>query len=84
MTAIVAMKHLRVLRLMHTGITDKTVQGLGILDQLEALNVFDTSVTSAALPAIARLPKLAHCYVGQTAIPNGVGLPKALTGKIVF
>jgi uncharacterized membrane protein len=83
-TAIVAMKHLRVLRLMHTGITDKTVQGLGTLDQLEALNVFDTSVTSAALPAIARLPKLAHCYVGQTAIPNGVGLPKALTGKIVF
>jgi hypothetical protein len=83
-TAIVAMKHLRVLRLMHTGITDKTVQGLGTLDQLEALNVFDTPVTPAALPAIARLPKLAHCYAGQTAIPPGISVPQALIGKLVF
>jgi uncharacterized membrane protein len=83
-TAIAAMKQLRVLRLMHTAITDKTVQGLGTLDQLESLNVFDTQVTPAALPAIVRLPKLAHFYAGQTAIPNGVGVPQALTGKIVF
>ncbi len=83
-SSIADMKRLRVLRLMHTGITDTTVQGLGSLDQLEALNVFDTRVTPAALPAIARLPRLAHCYVGQTAIPNGLVLPQALTGKIVF
>ncbi len=83
-TSIAAMKQLRVLRLVHTGITDKTVQGLGTLDQLESLNVFDTPVTPAALPAIARLPKLAHFYAGQTAIPNGVAVPQALTGKIVF
>jgi len=83
-TAIAAMKRLRVLRLMHSGITDNTVQGLGALDQLESLNVFDTPVTPAALPAIARLPKLGHFYAGQTAIPNGVVVPQALTGKIVF
>jgi uncharacterized membrane protein len=83
-TAIAAMKHLRVLRLMHTGITDRTVQGLGTLDQLESLNIFDTPVTPAVLPAIASLPKLAHLYAGQTAIPNGVVVPQALTGKIVF
>ena len=83
-TAMAAMKRLRVLRLMHTGITDQTVQGLGALDQLESLNVFDTSVTPAALPTIAKLPKLAHCYAGQTAIPTGISVPQALTGKIVF
>jgi hypothetical protein len=83
-TAMAAMKRLRVLRLMHTGITDQTVQGLGALDQLESLNVFDTPVTPAALPTIAKLPKLAHCYAGQTAIPAGISVPQALTGKIVF
>jgi hypothetical protein len=72
------------LRLTHTGITDTTVQALGSLDQLEALNVFDTRVTPAALPAIARLPKLAHCYAGQTAIPAGIALPETLAGKLVF
>ena len=83
-TVIAAMKHLRVLRLMHTRITDKTVQGLGALDQLQSLNVFDTPVTPAALPAVARLPKLAHCYAGQTAIPTGISVPQALIGKLVF
>jgi uncharacterized membrane protein len=83
-TAIAAMKHLRVLRLMHTRITDKTVQSLDPLDQLESLNVFDTQVTPAALPAVARLPKLAHCYAGQTAIPTEISVPQALIGKLVF
>jgi uncharacterized membrane protein len=83
-TVIAAMKRLRVLRLMHTGITDTTVQGLGSLDQLEALNVFDTRVTPAALPTIEKLPKLAHCYAGQTAIPTGIAVPQTLAGKLVF
>jgi uncharacterized membrane protein len=82
--AIADMKRLRVLRLVHTRITDTTVQGLGGLDQLESMNVFDTQVTPAALPTIARLPKLAHCYVGQTAIPAGISVPKNLIGKLVF
>jgi uncharacterized membrane protein len=83
-TAIAAMKRLRVLRLVHTRITDTTVQGLGTLDQLESINVFDTPVTPAALPTIARLPRLAHCYVGQTAIPAGISVPKNLIGKLIF
>jgi len=83
-TVITAMKQLRVLRLMHTGITDTTVQALGPLDHLESLSVFGTQVTPAVLPTVARLPKLAHFYAGQTAIPNGMTIPKALTGKIVF
>jgi uncharacterized membrane protein len=83
-TAIAAMKRLRVLRLMHTRITDTTVQHLGTLEQLESLSVFDTPVTAAALPTIARLPKLAHFYAGQTAIPTGISLPQALTGKVIF
>jgi len=83
-TAIAAMKRLRVLRLMHTGITDAMPQGLGSLNQLESMSLFDTPVTPAALPTIARLPKLAHCYVGQTAIPAGISVPNALTGKLIF
>jgi hypothetical protein len=83
-TAIAAMKKLRVLRLMNTGITDATVEGLGSLDQLESLNVFGTRVTSAALPAVAKLPKLAHFYVGQTLIHTDMSVPRGLTGKVVF
>jgi hypothetical protein len=69
---------------MHTGITDAMPQGLGSLNQLESMSLFDTPVTPAALPTIARLPKLAHCYVGQTAIPAGISVPNALTGKLIF
>jgi hypothetical protein len=54
------------------------------MDQLESLNVFGTRVTPAALPTIAKLPKLAHFYVGQTAIPTGISVPKELAGKLVF
>jgi uncharacterized membrane protein len=83
-SAIASMKKLRVLRLMNTGITDATVQGLGALDRLESLNVFGTRVTPTALSAALKLPKLAHFYVGHTAIPSSVAVPKALTGKLVF
>jgi hypothetical protein len=82
--AISAMKRLRILRLMNTRITDATVQELGSLNQLESLNLFGTQVTPAALPTVARLPKLAHCYVGQTGIPIGIPAQQALAGKLVF
>ncbi|HKV76931.1 MAG TPA: c-type cytochrome domain-containing protein [Candidatus Sulfotelmatobacter sp.] len=84
MNTIAGMKRLRVLRLTNTGITDATLLRLGGLDQLESLNLFGTSVTPAALPAISRLPKLAHMYAGQTSIPQGIPVPEALAGKIVF
>jgi uncharacterized membrane protein len=83
-SAINGMKRLRVLRLVHTRITDTTVQSLGALDQLESMSVFDTQVTPAALPTIAGLPRLAHCYVGRTAIPAGTSVPKNLIGRLVF
>jgi uncharacterized membrane protein len=83
-TAIAAMKRLRVLRLMNTGITDVTVEGLGSLDQLESLNIFGSRVTSAVLPTVAKLHKLAHFYVGQTEIHTGISVPTGLTGKVVF
>lgn len=78
------MKRLRVLRLTNTAVTDSTIEGLGTLDQLESLNVFGTRVTSAALPTVARLPKLAQFYVGQTAVPAGASIPPTLTGKVIF
>ncbi len=78
------MKRLRVLRLTNTGITDATLQRLGALDQLESLNLFGTQVTSAALPAISKLPKLAHLYAGQTSISQGSVVPEGLAGKVVF
>jgi uncharacterized membrane protein len=82
--AIASMKHLRVLRLMNTAISDATVEALGPMDQLESLNVFGTRVTAAALPSVTKLPRLARFYVGRTAIPMSVSVPKALVGKVVF
>jgi uncharacterized membrane protein len=82
--AIAAMKRLHVLRLTNTGITDATLMRLDALDQLESLNVFGTPVTASCLPTIAKLPKLAHLYTGQTSIPQGISVPEALAGKLVF
>ena len=78
------MRHLRVLRLMHTKITDVTVQSLGSLDQLESLSIFDTPVTSAALPAISHLPKLRHIYAGGTRISVDASVPQEIRDKLVF
>jgi uncharacterized membrane protein len=81
---IAAMKRLRVLRLMNTRLTDVTLLRLESLNQLESLNVFGTPVTPAALPAIAKLPKLSHFYAGQTGIQPGKSVPEDLLGKLVF
>ena len=81
---IAAMKRLRVLRLMDTHLTDATLLRLDSLSQLESLNVYGTPVTSAALPTIARLPKLSHFYAGQTRIQQGTSVPENLVGKLVF
>lgn len=63
-----AMKHLRVLRLMHTRITDSTIRELASLTELESLSLFDTQVTSNSLDTLARLPNLKNVYVGGTRI----------------
>jgi uncharacterized membrane protein len=81
---IAAMKQLRVLRLMHTRIGDRTLQSLTGLDQLASLSVFDTAVTPAALPMVARMPSLQHFYAGQTTISASKAIPDGLKAKIVF
>jgi Leucine-rich repeat (LRR) protein len=78
------MKRLRVLRLMHTKITDTTLAALGSLDQLQSLSLFDTAVTQAALPAISSLPKLRHVYVRGTKITENSSLPAEMRSKLVF
>jgi uncharacterized membrane protein len=82
--ALAAMKRLRVLRLMNTHLTDVTLLRLDSLNQLESLNVYGTLITPAALPTIAKLPKLSHCYAGQTGILPGTSVPENLVGKLVF
>jgi uncharacterized membrane protein len=82
--AIAAMKRLRVLRLMNTQLTDATLLRLDSLNQLESLNVYGTAITPAVLPTIAKLPKLSHCYAGQTGILPGKSVPENLAGKLVF
>jgi uncharacterized membrane protein len=81
---IAAMKRLRVLRVMDTRLTDATLLRLDSLDQLESLNIYGTPVTAAVLPTIAKLPKLAHVYAGETGILRGKSVPENLTGKLVF
>jgi uncharacterized membrane protein len=82
--AIAAMKRLRVLRLMHTKVTDVTARVFGGFELLESLSVFGTGVTPASLPTVARLPKLRHVYVGETTIRADGSIPDALKGKVLF
>ena len=82
--AIAAMKRLRVLRLVDTRLTDATLLRLETLNQLESLDVYGTPITPAVLPAIAKLPKLAHFYAGQTGIQPGKSVPEDMVGKLVF
>jgi uncharacterized membrane protein len=79
-----AMKHLRVLRLMHTRITDTSVLALGGLDRLESLDLFGTAVTPACLKTAEQLPKLRHLYAGETKIPADAPIPESLQGKLLF
>jgi len=81
---IAGMKRLRVLRLMHTRIADRTVRSLADLDQLVSLSVFDTPVTPAALALVARMPRLQRFYAGRTAISARDPIPHELKAKIVF
>jgi mono/diheme cytochrome c family protein len=81
---LAAMKHLRVLRLMHTKTTDATVLALSGLNELESLNVFGTEITPAALKAAERMPDLQHLYAGETKITANGSLPDALKGKVQF
>lgn len=79
-----SMKRLRVLRLAHTGISDRTLQSLAGLDQLSSLSVFDTRVTPAALPTLEKMRNLRVCYAGQTAISAHDPQPSGMTAKLVF
>ena len=79
-----AMKRLRSLRLMHTKITNATVQALAPLSQLESLNLFDTPVTPAALTAIGHLPKLRHLYARETKISPDAPMSEDMKEKIIF
>ena len=81
---IAGMKRLRVLRLMHTRIGDRTMQPLASLDQLVSLSVFDTAVTPAALPLVARMSRLQRFYAGQTTISAHDAIPDGLKTKMVF
>lgn len=83
-SGIAAMKHLRVLRLMHTRIGDAGLQTLGALNELESLSIFGTPVTPRALPDLTRLPKLQHIYVGETAITPRTKVPREINHKLVF
>jgi hypothetical protein len=81
---IVAMKRLRVLRIMDTRLTDAAVLRLESLNQLESLNAYGTPITPAVLPMMAKLPKLSRFYAGQTGIRPGKSIPEGLAGKLVF
>jgi uncharacterized membrane protein len=83
-TYFAAMKHARVLRLMHTKITNTTVLQLGGMDQLQSLDVFGTAVTPACLTVVEHLPKLRHFYVGETKIPADAPVPEAVKSKLLF
>jgi hypothetical protein len=41
-------------------------------------------ITPRALPALTRLPKLQHVYVGETAITPRTNAPQEINHKLVF
>lgn len=82
--AIVAMKRLRVLRIVDTQLTDAALSHIDGLNQLESLDVYGSPITPAVLPMITKLPKLSRFYAGQTGIRPSNAVPRALAGKIVF
>ena len=79
-----AMKHLRVLRLMHTHIGDDSLQSLKSLSELESLSLFATLVVLGGVGALSRLPKLQHVYVGGTKISADAHVSEELVHKLVF
>jgi SepF-like predicted cell division protein (DUF552 family) len=83
-SVIASMKRLRVLRITDTRLTDAALLRLESLNQLESLDVYGTSITPTVLPTIAKLPKLAHFYAGQTGIRPGKSVPGNLVDKLVF
>jgi len=83
-SAIAAMKHLRVLRLGETKITDQMFRTLSGLDQLQSLNVYGTGVTAAAFPLFEKFAQLGHIYAGQTAIRLADSVPLNLKGKLIL
>ncbi len=78
------MMHVRVLRLVKTGITDATILGLDQFDRLESLDLYGTAVTPASLKVAEHLPKLRRLYAGETKIPPDTLAPDALKGKLSF
>ena len=81
---IAAMKHLRILRLMHTKVSDATVRALAPAPELETLNVFDTAITAASLPVLGKYSKLQHAYVGGTKVTADGPISEQMRSKLVF
>ena len=59
-------------------------QKFSSLDQLESLSIFDTLATPAALPTLARLPKLRRVYASGTRISAKGPMPQEIRDKVVF
>jgi len=78
------MKGLRVLKLANTAVTDSFVPALASLRQLETLNIFDTSVTAAAMSGLERLHAIRRIYVASTKIPADTPVPDSIRGKLIF
>ena len=78
------MKHLRVLRLMRTKITDATVQALGGLDQLESLDLFGTAVTPAALAGRSCICQSYGTFMREKPKFRRRSCPEAVRGKLTF
>ena len=81
---IAAMERLRMLRAMHTRITDATLSQLTGLTKLESLNVLGDKVTASSLKSVEAMPRLRHMYVAGTEIPPSAATEPRWKGKLIF
>ena len=82
--AVGALRSLRVLKLANAAVGDSFVAALASLQQLESLNIYDTSVTPAAMSGFGRLHAIRRIYVASTKIPADTPCPESIRGKLIF
>lgn len=61
-------KHLRLIRLAETGVTDASIDTLLQLTALESINLYGTKVTDAGVSKLSSMPNLKRLYLWQTAV----------------
>ena len=84
--AVGALRSLRVLKLANAAVGDSFVAALASLTtaRVAGVNIYDTSVTPAAISGFGPLHAIRRIYVASTKIPADTPCPESIRGKLIF